>query len=88
MKNLEDNKYKVLQPFSIRVGSHTRNPNGIDNINLLAGDIIYHDGDSDDGHVWFYSKLPKNTFDYMYRGFTMSGEINNLIRHGMIEQEK
>lgn len=79
------NKYMVLESFKIRIGSHTQNLNGTGNIILNVGDIIYHDCDAPDGHVWFYSEFPKNAFDYSHRGFIMSGEITNLVNDGTIE---
>lgn len=77
---LKDRTYKVLQPFRLRKDVRT-----VEHIELSVGDIIYHDGDADNGYVWFYSKLPEKTFDYSHLGYVHSGEIKNLITRGTIE---
>jgi len=81
-----DKKYLVKKDFSIRCGSHTRNPNGTNSINVTTGNFIYHRSDANDGHVWFYAEIPNDTFDYSKLGFIMAGEIKNMINRGMIEK--
>lgn len=73
-------KWRTLQPYSIGIGSDTRNPNTT-SLNIPVGTILTWETDSPNGNVWFNVTLN----DVKYRGKVESGSITNVIRRGIIE---